>query len=432
MDLLARPLTDLPFVVVDVETTGLRPKNDRIVEVAVADLRAGKLDGLLIDTLVDPERDVGPTHVHGVTAEMVQGAPKFREVAPAVSAALRQGIVVGHNLPFDLRFLDAESTAAGVGPLGSVPRLCTLSLARRLFPRAGSYQLEALCSRLGLSNRQAHSAAGDAVVTAELLDLLLAEAMHRGARSFGDLVQLGPQQPRLVPVVERTPLPAVPQRPRSRVRSSMGHRRGAFMSRLVAARSDGSRHDGCEDLDTYLELLDRVLRDRMIDLAERETPSRVVAEWNLNGVDLERAHRTYLEGLAAAAWSDGTVTDTEREDLERVADLVAIPRDELSALARPGRPRTDSRPRSLQSVGRGRSVCMTGAFAGPRGGGMQRHDAETYAEQAGFKVSKGVTKKLDLLVVADPNTTSVKARKARKYGIEVVAESVFWRELGLA
>lgn len=433
MDLLDRPLSELPFIVVDVETTGFWPRNDRIVEVAIAHSSGGVVEGLLIDTLVDPGRDVGPTHIHGVTAEMVRGAPRFSQVAPAVATALRRGIVVGHNLPFDLRFLDAEVTSAGVGPLFDLPRVCTMALTRRLFKgESWSYKLQSLCARFGLTNRQAHSAAGDALVTAQLLGLLLAEATHQGVRTLGDLVRVGGTRVPTVPIAYDAPLPPVPQQPRTRVAGALEERRGSFMSRLVEQRLDGSRHDGHEQLDTYLELLDRILRDRIIDLREQELLTRVVAEWNLGGVDLGRAHRIYLEGLVDVAWSDGILTDAEREDLERVADLFAIPRCELAGIRHSTRQPEAAPAHVVKSVGDGRSICMTGAFAGPRGGGMSRHQVEAYAERAGFHVLKGVTKKLDLLVVADPNTCSGKARKARQYGIEIVAEPVFWRELGLA
>lgn len=345
MNLLARPLTDLSFVVVDVETTGFSTKSDRIVEVAIAQLRGGRLDGLLIDSLVDPQRDVGPTHIHGVTAEMVQGAPKFAQLAPGVAAALRRGIVIGHNLSFDLRFLDAEATSAGVGPLTDLPRICTLSLARRLFRREfDSYKLEALCARFGLTNERAHSAAGDALVTAQLWALLLAEATRQGVRTLGDLVHTAGGWD----VPSDHELPVVPQLPRARAVGALPERRGSCISQ------------------------------------------------------------------------------------QRVADLLAIPRAERRALCRPPRRLEASKSSELRVVGAGRSVCMTGAFAGPRGGGLRREEVKAYAEKAGFRVCESVTKKLDLLVVADPNTASGKAKKARKYGIEIVAEPVFWREVGLA
>jgi hypothetical protein len=95
------------FVVVDVETTGLY-NSDRVVEVAAVTLAKG---GEIVDewdTLVNPGRDVGPTHIHGVTASMVSAAPRFEEVAEALAARLDGAVLVAHNLVFDARMLTNE------------------------------------------------------------------------------------------------------------------------------------------------------------------------------------------------------------------------------------------------------------------------------------------------------------------------------------
>lgn len=430
---LQQPLAELPFVVVDVETTGVRPKSDRIVEIAVADVQGGALKGLLLDTLVDPQRDIGATWVHGITAEMVVGAPRFADVAPAVSAALAGAVVVGHNLSFDLRFIESEASSAGLGAPVRAARLCTLSLARRLFRGAfDSYRLEALCARFGLRNGHAHSASGDVQVTAELLFLLLAEATRQGLRTLGDLVQLGSARPPEAPWGDRPALPTVRQQRRAQVRGALGRRRADFMSRIVAARPDAPSAEGAEHLDAYLALLDRILRDRVIDDAEQTELTGLVDEWGLGHVDLVQAHRAYLEGLVQVAWADGVLTGPEREDLERVADLLAVDRGDLERMIAAARRSPCAAPSPVTRIGEGKTVCLTGAFEGPRGGGMSRAEVEALAVQAGFRVLNGVTKKLDLLVVADPNTKSGKAKKARSYGTEIVAEAVFWRQVGLA
>jgi len=431
--LLQQPLSELPFVVVDVETTGLRPKTDRIVEIAVADVQGGAVKGLLIDTLVDPQRDIGATRVHGITAEMVIGAPCFADVAPAVSAALDGAAVVGHNLSFDLRFIGSETSSAGLGEPVRAARLCTLSLARRLFRGAcESYKLEALCARFGLRNPHAHSASGDVLVTAELLSLLLAEATRQGLRTLGDLVELGSAHPPPEPGGVRPSIPTVRQQRRDQVRGALAQRRSDFMTRVVSARRDAPHASNGEHLDPYLELLDRILRDRVIDGDEQAELASLIDEWGLGHVDLVQAHRAYLEGLVTAAWADGVLTGPEREDLERVADLLAVSRTELESMITSARRAPFNAPIAAARIGEGKTICFTGAFEGPRGCGMSRSEAEALAVQAGFRVLSGVTKKLDLLVVADPNTMSSKAKKARSYGTEIMAEAVFWRQVGLA
>jgi DNA polymerase-3 subunit epsilon len=81
---------------------------------------------------------------------------------------------------------------------------------------------------------------------------------------------------------------------------------------------------------------------------------------------------------------------------------------------------------------RGKSVCFTGALSSSyRGLPITREQAEELARGAGLRVLKGVTRELDILVVADPSTMSSKARKARDYGVRILAEPAFWHAVGV-
>ena len=160
------------FAVVDLETTGFSPEHDRIVEVAVVVLDA---DGNELDafcTLVDPERGPGPTHIHGITAAMLEGAPTFAEVHPYVADLLSGRVVVGHNVDrFDLAFLMAECGrlgAAGMAP-ASVVTIDTLLVAQSYLDLPGKARLIDCCDRYELTWDDHHNALGDARVTAALL-----------------------------------------------------------------------------------------------------------------------------------------------------------------------------------------------------------------------------------------------------------------------
>ena len=107
------------FAVVDVETTGLYPSTDRIVEVAVVHLDANAEITGEFCTLINPGRDVGPTHYHGITAADVHNAPTFAAAAESVWQLLAGRVLVAHNVAFDARFLDAEFNRCGVEPAPS-------------------------------------------------------------------------------------------------------------------------------------------------------------------------------------------------------------------------------------------------------------------------------------------------------------------------
>lgn len=148
------------IVVVDTETTGFGAA-DRVVEVAMVTL---DLRGRVVDTwetLLDPGRDPGPTHVHGITEEMVQGAPAFGSLAPEIAARLHGAVVSAHNLPFDARMLRQEFDRCEV-PLGDLRNgLDTLVPTRA--------KLHVACLAEGVKLRPNHHALDDALATADLL-----------------------------------------------------------------------------------------------------------------------------------------------------------------------------------------------------------------------------------------------------------------------
>nr|WP_249420032.1 3'-5' exonuclease [Rhabdothermincola salaria] len=164
------------FAVVDLETTGLDPATDRVIEIAVVTVDGhGRLLGEW-SALVDPGRDPGPTEVHGITAADLAGAADFATVAAQVAPLLAGTVVVAHNLAFDAAFLAAEQRRVGADLLAAADGgLCTLDLSRRMVRRpAGGWSLAALCAHVDVALVDPHRALVDARATAGLLAALLA------------------------------------------------------------------------------------------------------------------------------------------------------------------------------------------------------------------------------------------------------------------
>jgi DNA polymerase-3 subunit epsilon len=181
-------LEDCAFAVVDVETTGMRATgSDRITEIAVVVVHGGRRE-VVFDSLVNPGRPIPPAicAITNITNAMVQDAPPFSEVAERLMAALAGRIFVAHNARFDWNFVCAELRRARDLALDG-PRLCTVRLARRLVKGIPSCGLDCLQQWFGLENLARHRAAGDALVTAELLSRLLGLARDEGARTLQDL-----------------------------------------------------------------------------------------------------------------------------------------------------------------------------------------------------------------------------------------------------
>ncbi|MDT5316489.1 MAG: polymerase subunit epsilon [Mycobacterium sp.] len=177
-----RPATEpgAGWAVVDVETTGFHPRQARVVSVAALALGDdGNVEGSF-SSLLNPGVDPGPTHVHGLTTEMLEGQPTFAEVIGELNAVLEGRTLVAHNVGFDYAFLANEAELAGAElPVDTV--MCTVELARRLDLGIENLRLETLAAHWGVTQMRPHDALDDALVLAQILKPSLAGAHDRKA-----------------------------------------------------------------------------------------------------------------------------------------------------------------------------------------------------------------------------------------------------------
>ncbi len=179
----------------------------------------------------------------------------------------------------------------------------------------------------------------------------------------------------------------------------------------------------------YLDVLDRAIEDRRLSATEQDELAATAATLGLIADRVRKVHSDYVGTLVALARRDGVVTNRERADLVLVAEALGIAGvDEL--LDRPI-DASDDPPTETPGLS-GKSVCFTGALTCHHEGALvTRELAQELAEVAGMVVAPRVTKKLDILVVADPDSLSGKAKQAREYGIRIVAEPAFWSMIGV-
>ena len=187
-----RNLENLDYVVFDVETTGLKPYSQRIIEVAAIRYRGGREDDVF-STLVQPDRALPGQIVSltRITDDLLADAPRFAEIADSLLAFLGDDMIVGHNISFDLAFLDAELRRAERS-VSLNARLDTLSLAQRVLSGQRRWNLDAVARALGLrvaGNR--HRAEADVRLTSAVLSALLARAPERGLHTLDDLLRVG-------------------------------------------------------------------------------------------------------------------------------------------------------------------------------------------------------------------------------------------------
>lgn len=168
------------YAVVDVETTGLA-RDDRIVSAAVYRLTArGEIEDHWYSP-VNPQRDPGPTWIHGFTAETLADAPLFADIAEEFAARLHGRVLVAHNALFDWSMIAREyARARREAPVRQ--RLCTIALSKELSLPLPNHKLESLAAHYGVVQQRAHHALDDARVLAEVFRPSLHLAVHQAVR----------------------------------------------------------------------------------------------------------------------------------------------------------------------------------------------------------------------------------------------------------
>ena len=382
--------TEQRFVVIDCETTGFS-RYDRIVEIAVVTLAPRTFEPVdEYDTLVNPERDLGPVGVHGITASMVEAAPVFGEIASAVARRIDGATLVAHNLPFDTRMLAYEFERLGVA-FDAGTGLCSL--------RATGDKLSIACARYGITLELQHRALTDARATAKLAGQFIPD-MRRDAGGA------------MVDYIANTPSPRTLRREAT----------GTAVSDLTRVVSHAYYPYSDETLLQYLDALDWVLDDCHIDEREHSDLDELADSLNISREQRTEAHRSYIVSIIAAAIRDGIITEAEQHLIMQVADAL-----DLSNVAMP----EITRLPSASNLRQGMHVCFTGqAIVGERS--IPRHVLERHAACAGLQPVRSVTKKAcDLLVATDPSSQSTKARTARRYGIPVMTVATFLKQAGI-
>lgn len=403
------------FAVIDLETTGFSAqKYDRIVEIGIVLLDSqGELESTYC-TLVNPNRDVGPTHVHGITAKEVFDAPQFSEIAEDLISILSGRVLVFHNAQFDTSFLFAEFERAGLWVHGTqIPVLCTMQLASDFLPGNGR-SLDACCGAYDISNSRAHSALADAKATAELLRAYMQqepniglwdEAMDKAAGEYWPIVK--------------------PRHQETKTRSELISLDSSFVKDVVSRLPE---IEGNQAEIGLLALFDEILSDGEITEEEAGVVEEYVKNVEIPPERFNELRDLYFWGFATIAWSDEILNPAEVIGIRYVGKMMGKSSDEIDkAISEPlGERNADERSVFLSfQFEVGDIVVLTGDMPQPRA------FYEKKLEARGIISWPSVTKKAKAVLAADVYTLSGKARRARVLGIPVLSLEEVISELGL-
>ena len=188
----ARRLLETDFVVFDLETTGAKAPPCRITEIGAFRVDRGVITEKF-HTLVNPEMPIPAfiTSLTGISDDMVRNAPLFEDVVENLLDFLDDSVLVAHNAPFDMKFLNHEiSRVYGEYRLAN-PCLCTVQLSRKLLPEIENHKLKTVAEHYSISLVNHHRASDDAKATAEIFVNFLDLLTTAGLQDIGSIRQLG-------------------------------------------------------------------------------------------------------------------------------------------------------------------------------------------------------------------------------------------------
>lgn len=420
------------FVVLDVETTGLNPEVNRIVELALITV----VDGTAVEAWTsrfNPEGPVGKTEIHGITDKDVANSPLFKEKLSEITRRIDGVAVIAHNARFDLAFLLKEFERASYKSQW-IPSICTLNASNYYQPHLSRRRLEDCCDDLGIEIENAHSAVGDALATAKLFHYYLSSDKEPAPRIEDLETVRNPSSQTFGSkdfVAKNEHVRGQIQREAERRKSSVKKSVYVELTKLLKACSFAEVLD--EELFpgqfAYLEKVVESLSDGVISEVESGELDAVARIYDLTSGQVELANRALLRALTMQALKDESISIDEREELTEFAISLKLSKEILTDVIKEAKTlRVNQLSKKLnplpdswklgEPLRVGQKVVFTGCDP------EQRDQLEKESKKLGVAISSGVSKKTSLLVT-DGSYVGNKATDAAALGVRIVSPNEY-------
>lgn len=426
------PNSGMQFVVIDVETTGLSPKSDRILEIALLEYTDGKISKEFV-TRFNPEGPVGATEIHGITDADVVNSPKFIDYSNEILSFVDGKTIIAHNARFDLAFLRNELLYAGF-EISWLPAICTFEASRYYFPNLDRRKLIDCCLEAEIVLSDAHSALGDAKATGALMQYYLTPTKHPKPR-HEDVILI--QNPARLEV-KRVASKKFPERRHPVVRAAIQRAkereknedlnqnyealRNALKACSLSAVLNRPLDAGTE---TYLGKLFEFLDDGVLSDEERGSLKDLGSTYDLDEKKQLNAHEILLLALAFQAVQDETVSILERDELNALAQVLGLDEKASTKAVKEAKKIKDENISRIlpplpdgwklgDPLRVGDKVVFTGCDP------AIRDQLETDSKKVGVAISSSVSAKTRFLVT-DGSYVGNKANEAKKLGTRIVS-----------
>ncbi|MGL5405954.1 MAG: 3'-5' exonuclease [Propionibacteriaceae bacterium] len=423
------------FAVVDVENTGLSPKHDRVVEIAVVQTDHWGRPEAEWSTRINPQCNITNTEIHGITNADVANAPTFADVLPYLVQMLRGRAFVAHNATFDGSFLGYEfGRAQWAWP--QLPVLDTMKEAEHFLPHLPRRRLVDCSQACGIRLHNAHSALGDARATAGIVQHYFDPSRgvqptewHQSLVVDGVSVQwpvgsgvLTSHAPSLWEAgKQRVAIPSYAKKSPKKTKVIKPLLESLNLAELAPGARSGTK--------PYLEIVLQALADGQISDIERIALDDVADLYQLDENARQHAHEIVISGLCAAAVHDGIVQKIERDEIAAVAGALDVDSSLISNILK------EEKEIRIQKLGEnlaplpadwnygqplhvGDVIAITGLCNG------HRVELEELAATVGVRVSN-VTKKT-VLLATDGDIESQKVTDAFAAGLRIVDSQTLW------
>lgn len=407
------------YSVIDIETTGFSHRlYDKIIEIGIV-----KMDDYgnvieMFETLINPNRDIGATHIHGITAEMLRKAPVFNEASNRLLNIIDETAIVAHNARFDVGFIESELELSGYKNL-KWPYICTLELARKYLDELPSKKLEHICQYYDIAYNNKHSALSDTIATLKIFKNMMNEfGLKFSDENIFKNVERKENNDAEVKLVTR----------KNFYTSQVNYI--SPLKRLIDRLPEVKTNIVKEKL--YLSLLDDILLDRVITEEELNVLTEIAIEHKISKNKMLELNKKYLKNLIRVYLCDDIISKSEKGDIDKVKKILMLENLNTDDLIEKVRNDHKAEIEPVKRNCAGKTVCFTGEFQSKKDGiPITREKAFEIAVSKGLIIKKSLVKKLDYLVLANVYSQSSKAKKARDYGVTLISENAFWSMLGI-